>query len=66
MPAQATIPRKILNYDRWRNQNIPWQNQIHTIPFYESIPSEENNGKTPTKGQKLCCRESKKVILQQI
>jgi hypothetical protein len=23
MPAQATIPRKTLNYHRWRNQNIP-------------------------------------------
>jgi hypothetical protein len=34
MLAQATITRKTLNSHRWRNQSIPWQNQIHTISFY--------------------------------
>ena len=53
MPAQATTSSKTLNYRRWRNQSIPCQNQIHTIPFDKSSPSEDNNGKTPTQGWKL-------------
>jgi hypothetical protein len=36
MPAQATIPSKTLNYHRWRNQDIPWQNQIYTISSHKS------------------------------
>jgi hypothetical protein len=36
-----------------------------TVSFHESSPSKDNKGKTPTQGQKLCPRESRKVILQQ-
>ena len=28
MPAQTIIPSKNHNHHRWRNQDIPWQNQI--------------------------------------
>ena len=31
MPAQATILSKTLNQHRWRNQNIPGQNQIQAL-----------------------------------
>jgi hypothetical protein len=65
MPAQATIPSKTLKYHRWRNQSIPLKNHIHTISFHESSPSKDNKGKTPTQGQKLYPRKSKKAILQQ-
>lgn len=65
LPAQATIHNKTLNYHRWKNQSIPWENQIHTISMHESSPSNDNKGKTPTQGGKLCPRKSKKVILQQ-
>jgi hypothetical protein len=40
------------------------KNQIHTISFHEPRPSKVNKGKTPTQGQKLYSRKSKKVILQ--
>jgi hypothetical protein len=65
MSAQATIPSKILNYHRWRNQIIPRQNQIYKISFHESSPSKDNKGKTPTKARKLHPRKNKKVIFQQ-
>ena len=45
MSAQATIPSQTLNYHRWRNQSIPRQNKIHTLPFHKSIPSLDNNRK---------------------
>jgi hypothetical protein len=48
MPDQDTIPSKILNYHRWRNQSILWQNQIHTISIHKPSPSKDNKGKTPT------------------
>jgi hypothetical protein len=35
MPVQATILSKTLNYHRWRNQDIPWQNQTYTISFHK-------------------------------
>jgi hypothetical protein len=35
------------------------------ISFYESSPSKDNKGKTPTKGQKLHPRKSKKVVHEQ-
>ena len=53
----ATIPSKTLNYHRWRNQSIPWQNQIHTISFHKSSPSKDNKGKTPKQGGKLLPRK---------
>jgi hypothetical protein len=28
MPAQPTIPNKTINQYKWRNQNIPGQNQM--------------------------------------
>jgi hypothetical protein len=42
MPAQATIPSQTLNYHRWSNQDIPWQNQIYTISFHKSSPTKNN------------------------
>jgi hypothetical protein len=63
--AQATIMSKILNCHRWRKRDIPWQNQIYTISFHKSKPSKDKKGKTPTQGEKLCPRKSKKVIFQQ-
>jgi hypothetical protein len=65
MLTLGTIPSKTLNYHRWRNQSIPWQNQIHTISFQESKPSKDNKGKTPEQGGEQCHRKGKKVILQQ-
>jgi hypothetical protein len=65
MLAQATISSQTLNYNRWRNQNIPRQNQIHTLSFHKSSPSKDNKGKTPSQGGKLCPRknqESKSLI----
>jgi hypothetical protein len=52
MPAQATMPSKTLNYRRWRNQDILWQNQIYTISFQKSSLTKDNRWKTPTQGGK--------------
>jgi hypothetical protein len=38
--------------------------QIHTISFYESIPSKDKKWKTPTQGEKGHPRKSMKVNLQ--
>jgi hypothetical protein len=65
MPALATIPRKILTYHRWRNQDIPWQYQIYTISSHKSSPTKNNKWKTPTQGGKLQARKIKKLIFQQ-
>jgi hypothetical protein len=35
MPAQDTTSSKTLNKHRWRNQNIPGQNQILTVSIYQ-------------------------------
>jgi hypothetical protein len=61
MPAQATIPSKTLNQHRWKEQNIPGQNQIHTISIYQpSLKGEfwkkkSNTRKIPApkKGQNI-------------
>ena len=58
-------PSKTLNYYRWRNQSIPWQNQIHTISFHESSPSKDKKGKTLIQGRKLHPRKNRKVIVQE-
>jgi hypothetical protein len=65
MSDQATIPGQTLNYHRWRNQSIPRQNQIHTLSFHESSPSNDNNRKKTIGGQISRPRKSKKVITQQ-
>ena len=65
MTAQATICSKTINYNRWRNQDIPWQNQIYTISFHKYSPTKDNRWKTPTEGVKPYPRRSKKVIFQQ-
>jgi hypothetical protein len=65
MPAQASISSKILNYHRWRNQDIPRQNQIYTISFHKSSPTKDNRCKTLTQGGKLHPRKSKKVFFVQ-
>ena len=46
MPAQATVPSKTLNQHRWRNLNIPGQNQIQTVSIYQFIPTEDPRRKT--------------------
>ena len=51
---------KTLNYHRWRNQSIPWQNQIHTIFFHESSPSKDNKVKTPTQDRNYALQEERK------
>jgi hypothetical protein len=43
-----------------RNQDIPWQKQIHTISFHKPSPSKANKGKTATQEGKLHSRKSKK------
>jgi hypothetical protein len=58
-PAQATIPSKILNQHRWRNQNIPEQNKIQTVSIYQSSPTEDAGEKNPTQGRYLHQRKHK-------
>jgi hypothetical protein len=58
-------PRKTLNYPRWVNQEIPWQNEIYTISFHKSNPIKDNRWKTPTQVGKLHPRKSKKLIFFQ-
>ena len=62
MPAQTTKPSKTLNYHRWRDQDITWQNQIYTVSFHKSTPTNDNRQKTEKQGGKLHPRKSKKVI----
>ena len=65
MPTQATIPSQTFNDLRWRNKIIPQENQIHTLSFHESCPSNDNNIKKKVQGQKPLPRKSKKIIPQQ-
>ena len=66
MLAHATIPSKTLNHHRWRNQNILGQNQIQTVPIYQSRPTKDPNRKTPTQGKYLHQRKEKILsILEQ-
>ena len=60
MPAQATKPRKALNYHRWKKQDIPWQNQIYTISFRKSSSTKDNRWKTLTQGGKLHLDDARK------
>jgi len=53
MPAQATISSKTLNQHRWRNQNIPEQNQIQTASIYRSSPTEYPRRTTILQGRYL-------------
>jgi hypothetical protein len=64
MPNKANLPSKIFNYHRWRNQGTPWENQIYKFSFHKSILSKDNKGESPTKGEKLSSRKSKKVIFK--
>jgi hypothetical protein len=59
-------PSKILNYHRWRKQDIPCQKQIYKIFLHKSSPKKDNKWKSPIQGGKLHPRKSKKVIFQQI
>jgi hypothetical protein len=59
MPAQATIPYKTLNQQRWRNQNIPGQNQNQTVSIHQSSPTEDPRRKTPIRGRYLHQRKDK-------
>jgi hypothetical protein len=65
MPTQATIPSNILNYHRWRNQDISCQNEIYIIVSHKSNPTKDNRWKTPTQGVKLHPRKSKNAIFFQ-
>jgi hypothetical protein len=65
VPAQATIPSKTLNYHKWRNQDIPQQNQIYTIFLHKSRSSKDNRWKIPPQEGKIHLRKSKKVIFKQ-
>ena len=49
MPTQVTIPRKTLIQHRWRNQNIPGQNQIQTVSTYQPSLTEDLERNTPHK-----------------
>jgi hypothetical protein len=60
MPAQATIPSKTLNQQRWREQHFPGQNQFQTVylsiqPYRRSWKENSNTRKVPTpkKGQHI-------------
>ena len=64
-PAKATIPSKNLNYHVWRNQENPWQNQIHIISFHKHSTTKDNRWKSPTQGGKLHPRKSKKITFFQ-
>jgi len=50
MPTQVTLPSKTLNYHRWRNQDVPCQNQIYTISSHKSNLTKDNRWKTPIEG----------------
>jgi hypothetical protein len=65
MPAQATIASKTLNQQRWRNQNIPGQNQIQTVSTYQSCPTEDPRRKISTQGRYLYQRKDKILSISQ-
>ena len=50
-------PEKL--YHRWRNQGIPWQKQIYTVPFHKSSPSKDNEWK-PQKGGNCTLEKERK------
>ena len=60
MPTQATLPNKTLTYHRWSNQCIPGQNQIHTISFDESNPSQIIKGKLQHKEENDALKQKPK------
>ena len=64
MPAEDTVTSKILNQHRWRNQNIPGQNQIK-ISIYQSILTEDPRRKAPTQGRDLHQRKDKILSISQ-
>jgi hypothetical protein len=61
MPAQSTIPSKTLNQHRWRNQNIPGQNQIQTVSIYQPSLTEDPGRKNQTQGRYLLQRKDKNI-----
>ena len=63
MPTQATIPSQTFNYHRWRNQSIPWQNQIHTLSFHKSSPSKDNNRKKQYKDRNHALEKARRQSL---
>jgi hypothetical protein len=65
MPAQDTIPSKTLNQHRWRNINIPLQNQIQIVSIYQFSPTEDPRRKTPTQGRYLHQRKDKILSISQ-
>ena len=65
MPAQVTIPSKTLNQHRWRNLNIPGQNQIQTVSIYQFIPTEDPRRKITIQGRYLHQRKDKILSISQ-
>ena len=51
MSTQATTISKTFNQYKWKNQNIPGQNQIQAVSIYKSSPTEDPRNKTPTQGR---------------
>lgn len=62
MPAQTTIPSKIINHYRWRTQDIPRENQIYTTRIHKSSPTENTGRKTPTQGSQLHSEKHRQYI----
>ena len=56
---------KTLNQHRWKNQNIPGENQIQTVSIYQSSPTEDPGRKTPTQGKYLHQRKGKILRISQ-
>ena len=65
MSTQATTISKTFNHHKWRNQNIPGQNQIQAVSIYQSSPTEDSRRKTPTQGEYLHQRKNKILIISQ-
>jgi hypothetical protein len=65
MPAQAIIHSKTINQHRWRNLNIPEQNQIQTVYIYQPNPTEDPGRKIPTQGRYLHQRKDKILSISQ-
>jgi hypothetical protein len=63
MPAQTIIICKTLHHYRRRNQNVPLQNQIYTIPIYQFIPTE--NSKKNILIQRCYLYQQKKLMTSQ-
>ena len=62
MPAQASMPSKILNYLRETNIFHDIKKKIYTVSFKKTSSPKDKKCKTATKGVKLNPRKLKTVI----